>query len=258
MTTLALQAAGLCKSFGGLLAVNSVSFEVPHGTLTALIGPNGAGKTTVFNLVTNLYRPNSGDVRFYGQSIAGLPPARIAALGLVRTFQSARIFPGMTTLENALVGAHRHLRSGPVAQMAWLASARREERALVARAEALLELVGLAKFRASPATELPMGAQKLLEAVRALMARPRLLLLDEPAAGLNDSETAELSALLRAVRANGITVVVVEHNMSLVMDVADEVVVLDAGAVLARGVPARIQRDPRVIEAYIGQSAEAD
>jgi len=256
MTVKALEAIGLSKSFGGLLAVNNVSFDVPHGALTALIGPNGAGKTTVFNLITSLYRPDAGQVRFYRQSIAGLPAARIAALGLVRTFQSARIFPGITTLENALVGAHRHLRSGPLAQMAWLASARREERALVARAEALLELVGLAPFRSSPATELPMGAQKLLEAVRALMARPRLLLLDEPAAGLNDSETAELSALLRAMRANGITVVVVEHNMSLVMDVADEVVVLDAGAVLARGVPADIQRDPRVIEAYIGQGAE--
>jgi branched-chain amino acid transport system ATP-binding protein len=256
MNPKALEAVGLSKAFGGLLAVNNVSFEVPHGALTALIGPNGAGKTTVFNLVTNLYRPDAGEVRFYGRSIAGLPPGRIAVLGLVRTFQSARIFPGMTTLENALVGAHRHLRRGPLAQMAWLASARGEERALLARAEALLELVGLAPFRSSPATELPMGAQKLLEVVRALMARPRLLLLDEPAAGLNDSETAELSALLRAVRANGITVVVVEHNMSLVMDVADEVVVLDAGAVLARGAPGEIQRNARVIEAYIGQSAE--
>jgi len=253
---LALEAIGLSKKFGGLLAVNNVSFEVPHGTLTALIGPNGAGKTTLFNLITNLYRADSGEVRFYGQALAALPPGRIAALGLIRTFQSARIFPGMTTLENALVGAHRHLRAGPLAQMAWLASARSEERALVARAEALLDLAGLAPFRSAPATELPMGAQKLLEVVRALMARPRLLLLDEPAAGLNDSETAELSALLRAVRANGITVVVVEHNMSLVMDVADEIVVLDAGSVLARGVPAEIQRDARVIEAYIGHDAE--
>ena len=256
MNAMALEAIGLSKRFGGLLAVNNVSFAVPHGTLTALIGPNGAGKTTLFNLITNLYRPDSGDVRFYGESIASLSPGRIAGLGLVRTFQSARIFPGMTTLENALVGAHRHVHAGPLSQMAWLASARREESALVARAEALLELVGLAPFRSSPATELPMGAQKLLEVVRALMARPRLLLLDEPAAGLNDSETAELSALLRAVRANGITVVVVEHNMSLVMGVADEVVVLDAGAVLAHGVPAEIQRDLRVIEAYIGQNAE--
>jgi branched-chain amino acid transport system ATP-binding protein len=252
----ALQAIGLSKAFGGLVAVNDVSFTVPHGTLTALIGPNGAGKTTLFNLITNLYRPDAGDVLFHGESIAGFPPERIAGLGLTRTFQSARIFPGMTTLENALVGAHRHLRGGPLAQMAWLRSVRDEERRITARADALLELVGLAPCRSAPATTLPMGAQKLLEVVRALMARPRLLLLDEPAAGLNDSETAELSALLSAVRANGITVVVVEHNMSLVMEVADEVIVLDAGAVLARGVPAEIQRDRRVIEAYIGQSAE--
>ena len=255
MTPAALEAIGLSKAFGGLVAVNDVSFSVPQGTLTALIGPNGAGKTTLFNLITNLYRPDAGDVRFHGASIAGLAPERIAGLGLTRTFQSARIFPGMTTLENALVGAHRHLRGGALAQMAWLPAVRDEERRVTARAEALLELVGLAPFRSAPATTLPMGAQKLLEVVRALMARPRLLLLDEPAAGLNDSETAELTALLSAVRANGITVVVVEHNMSLVMEVADEVVVLDAGAVLARGVPADIQRDLRVIEAYIGQGA---
>jgi branched-chain amino acid transport system ATP-binding protein len=252
----ALEAIGLSKTFGGLVAVNDVSFTVAQGTLTALIGPNGAGKTTLFNLITNLYRPDAGDVRFHGKSIAGFAPERIAGLGLTRTFQSARIFPGMTTLENALVGAHRHLRGGPLAQMAWLPSVRDEERRITARAEALLELVGLAPFRSAPATTLPMGAQKLLEVVRALMARPRLLLLDEPAAGLNDSETAELSALLSAVRANGITVVVVEHNMSLVMEVADEVIVLDTGSVLARGTPAEIQRDGRVIAAYIGQGAE--
>ena len=254
----ALQVIGLVKHFGGLLAVDNVSFSVPHGTLTALIGPNGAGKTTVFNLVTNLYRLDTGQVLLYGKSLARLAPVQIAGLGLVRTFQSARIFPGMTTLENALAGAHRLLRCGPFAQMLWRAQARQEERALVARAEALLELVGLAPFRSAPATELPMGAQKLLEVVRALMARPRLLLLDEPAAGLNDSETAELAALLRAVRASGITVVVVEHNMSLVMDVADEVVVLDAGAVLARGAPAEIQHYASVIEAYIGQDTAED
>ncbi|HUY01769.1 MAG TPA: ABC transporter ATP-binding protein [Rhodocyclaceae bacterium] len=255
MSTAALYVRGLAKTFGGLRAVDDVSFTVPHGSLTALIGPNGAGKTTLFNLITNFYRPDAGDVRFYGESLAGVAPGRIAERGLVRTFQSARIFPGMTTLENALVGAHLQVRAGPLAQMLWLGSARREERALFARAEALLELVGLAAQRDSAATDLPMGAQKLLEVVRALMARPRLLLLDEPAAGLNDSETAELAALLRAIRANGITVVLVEHNMSLVMGVADQVVVLDAGTVLASGTPAQMQSDRRVIEAYIGQDA---
>ena len=257
MSASALEVVRLAKTFGGLRAVDDVSFTVPHGSLTALIGPNGAGKTTVFNLITNFFRPDAGEARFYGTSLAGLAPGHIAALGLVRTFQSARIFPGMTTLENALVGAHLQVRTGPMGQMLWLPAAGREERALTHRAEALLDLVGLAADRDIPATELPMGAQKLLEVVRALMARPRLLLLDEPAAGLNDSETAELAALLRAVRANGITVALVEHNMSLVMGVADQVVVLDAGKLLASGTAMQMQSDARVIEAYIGQDAEA-
>jgi len=256
MTAVALEVVHLGKTFGGLRAVDDVSFAVPNGSLTALIGPNGAGKTTVFNLITNFFRPDTGEARLYGRSLARVVPERIATLGLVRTFQSARIFPGMTTIENALVGAHMNLSAGPLAQMLWLASARREERALVARAEALLELVGLAAHRDAAASELPMGAQKLLEVVRALMARPRLLLLDEPAAGLNDSETAELAALLRAVRSNDITVTIVEHNMSLVMGVADQVVVLDAGKVLASGTAAQMQSDPGVIEAYIGKEAE--
>ena len=257
MSAAALEVVDLCKTFGGLRAVDSVSFNVPSGSLTALIGPNGAGKTTVFNLITNFFRPDTGEVRYFGASLTGLEPGRIAALGLVRTFQSARIFPGMTTLENALVGAHQQVRAGPLRQMFWSGQSRREERALIRRAEALLELVGLSAERQVPATELPMGAQKLLEVVRALMARPRLLLLDEPAAGLNDSETAELAALLRAVRANNITVAVVEHNMSLVMGVADQVVVLDAGKLLASGTPAQMQSDARVIEAYIGQDEGA-
>jgi branched-chain amino acid transport system ATP-binding protein len=183
----------------------------------------------------------------------GLAPADIAALGLVRTFQAARIFPGMTTLENVLAGAHLHVRSHPWRQMLWLPAARREERELEERAEALLDLAGLAAFRDAAATDLPMGAQKLLEVIRALMARPRVVLLDEPAAGLNDAETAELASLLCAVRDSGITVVVVEHNMSLVMSVADQVIVLDVGAVVAAGTPAEIRRNPRVIEAYVGQ-----
>jgi branched-chain amino acid transport system ATP-binding protein len=249
----ALQAERLSKSFGGLRATGDVSFEVPHGSLTALIGPNGAGKTTLFNLITNFYAPDAGEVRFYGNSLAGRAPGAIAAMGLVRTFQSARIFPGMTALENVLAGAHLHVRAHALAQMLWLPGARREEAALVRKAEALLDLVGLAAFRDTAATELPMGGQKMLEVIRAMMARPRLVLLDEPAAGLNDAETAELAALLRAVRDSGVTVMVVEHNMSLVMGVADQVIVLDAGSVVASGTPAQIQSDQRVIEAYVGQ-----
>jgi branched-chain amino acid transport system ATP-binding protein len=257
MTPMALEVIGLTKTFGGLRAVDGVSFEVPAGSLSALIGPNGSGKTTLFNLITNLYRADGGTVRLFGAALAEAADWRIAAEGVVRTFQTARVFPGMTALENVLAGAHRHVRAGALRQMLWLGPARREERALMAQADALLELVGLAQFRDTAATDLPMGAQKLLEVIRALMARPRLLLLDEPAAGLNDGETAELALLLRAVRDSGVTLLVVEHNMSLVMGVADEVIVLDAGAVVARGSPGEIQRNPRVIEAYIGQPEEA-
>ena len=255
MTPPALEAIGLTKSFGGVRAANDVSVAVPEGSLTALIGPNGAGKTTLFNLVTRLVEPDAGEVRFRGRTLAGLAPAEIASLGLVRTFQSARIFPGMTALENVLAGAHLHVRARPWRQMLWLPAARREERTLAERADALLDLAGLSPFRDAAATDLPMGAQKLLEVIRALMARPRVVLLDEPAAGLNDAETAELASLLRAVRDSGITVVVVEHNMSLVMGVADQVIVLDVGTIVAAGTPAEIQKNPRVIEAYVGQGA---
>jgi branched-chain amino acid transport system ATP-binding protein len=249
----ALEASGLAKTFGGLRAVDDVSFTVPDGSLTALIGPNGAGKTTLFNLVTNLFPPDAGEIRFYGTALTGMQPSAIADLGLLRTFQTARVFPGMTALENILVGANRHLRSSPLRQALWLAGA--EERATLARARALLDLVGLAPFADVAATSLPMGGQKLVEVCRALMARPRLLLLDEPAAGLNDAETAELAVLLRAVRDSGVAILVVEHNMSLVMDVADQVIVLDLGRLLTQGTPAEVQRDARVIKAYLGVEA---
>jgi branched-chain amino acid transport system ATP-binding protein len=258
MTAPALEGVHLSKNFGGVRAVDDVSFAIPAGSLSALIGPNGAGKTTVFNMVTNLFPPSSGEVRFFGTDLAGLPPYRIATLGLVRTFQAARVFPGMTALENVLAGAHMHLRGGIVSQMLWKARARSEERALAAKADALLEAVGLAPFRDVAATELPMGSQKLLEVIRALMSHPRMLLLDEPAAGLNDSETAELASLLIAIRESGMTILVVEHNMSLVMGIADQVIVLDAGTIVASGSPAEIRRDPRVIEAYIGAQPETE
>ena len=254
MSEAALELVGLDKNFGGLHAVNQVSFTVPHGSLTAVIGPNGAGKTTVFNLVTGLYRPDAGEARFYGESLLDLTPVKVAARGLIRTFQSARIYPGMTALENVLAGAHLRLKASALSQMLWLGGARREERELTARADALFDLVGLRPFRDVAATDLPMGGQKMLEVIRALMSQPRLLLLDEPAAGLNDAETAELAELLRAIRDAGISVVVVEHNMSLVMGVADQVIVLDAGSVVACGSPQEIQRDARVIAAYVGST----
>jgi branched-chain amino acid transport system ATP-binding protein len=249
----ALQVTGLSKRFGGLLATSNVSFDVADGSLTALIGPNGAGKTTLFNLITNLITASGGQVRFYGTSLSGLSPIQIANLGLIRTFQTARVFPGMTVVENVMMGHHRVFRASVLSQMLWLPKACAHERKLRERAQALLRLVALDQFQEAHAADLPMGAQKLLEVIRALMSRPRLLLLDEPAAGLNDTETAELAVLLRAVRASGVTVLLVEHNMPLVMGIADHIIVLEAGSLLAAGPPADIQRDARVIAAYLGQ-----
>ena len=257
MSKIALKVVNVSKNFGGLAAISDVSLEVPDGSLTALIGPNGAGKTTLFNLITNLFPSTAGEMFFYDTALARLSPGDIAALGLIRTFQTARVFPGLTVLENVLVGGHNQVRRNAVQQMLWLPSARSEERQLTARADALLDMVGLSRFRQDAATDLPMGAQKILDVIRALMARPRLLLLDEPAAGLNDSETAELASLLRAVRNNGVTVMVVEHNMSLVMGVADRVMVLDAGTLVASGSPQEIRQNARVIEAYVGHDEVA-
>ena len=248
-----LSVNNLTKSFGGLKATNDVTFDVAPHQVTAMIGPNGAGKTTVFNLITNLLSKDRGQVLFLGRDLAGLSAVKIADMGLIRTFQSARVFPGMTAIENVMVGGHRLALHSGASQTLWLSSARSEERRMLRRAEEMLELVGLAAFRDTHATELPMGAQKLLEVVRALMAQPKLLCLDEPAAGLNDTETQELANLLRAIRTLGIPVLIVEHNMSLVMNVADQVVVIDSGAIIAKGTPAEIQSNQQVIEAYLGR-----
>lgn len=252
MSEILLNATGLNRSFGGLKATNNVSFDVRDRSITALIGPNGAGKTTVFNLVTNLFPADSGEILFSGHRIEKVAPMKIAELGLIRTFQTARVFPGMTVLENVMVGRSRLFKIGLLSQAFWSPACHQAERDLVRRAEALLELAGLAHYRDHHAIELPMGAQKMLEILRALMAQPKLLLLDEPAAGLNDTETAELGSLLLTIQASGITVLLVEHNMNLVMGVADHIVVLETGAVIATGTPAEIQRNQRVIKAYLG------
>ncbi len=248
-----LSVRGLSKSFGGLKAINDVSFDAAPHQVTAMIGPNGAGKTTVFNLITNILAKDAGQITFLGRDLASMSAVRIAELGLIRTFQSARVFPGMTALENVMVGGHRLGRHSLAGQTLWLRGARDEERRMCRRAEEMLNLAGLSFFADMHATELPMGAQKLLEVVRALMAQPKLLCLDEPAAGLNDTETAGLANLLRAIRVLGIPVLIVEHNMSLVMSVADHIVVIDSGSLIAAGAPAEIQKNTRVIEAYLGR-----
>ena len=242
----------LTKSFGGLKAIDDVTFDAAPNQVTAMIGPNGAGKTTVFNLITNLLSKDAGQVMFLGRDLAGMSAVKIAEMGLIRTFQSARVFSGMTAIENVMVGGHRLASRSGASEMLWLKASRNEERHVLGRAEQMLELVGLAPFKHTHATELPMGAQKLLEVIRALMAQPKLLCLDEPAAGLNDTETQELANLLRAIRTLGIPVLIVEHNMSLVMNVADHVVVMDSGAIIAAGAPNEIQKNSRVIEAYLG------
>jgi branched-chain amino acid transport system permease protein len=253
----ALEVRGLSKSFGGVAAVQDASFTVPEGSLTALIGPNGAGKSTMFNLVTNLYQPDKGEVILRGRPITGLRSDRITSLGLFRTFQTARVFPQLTVLDNVLVGGYRLGRAGYLAQSLRLPRSRREERRMEARARRLLDVMSLADRADQRAAVLPLAAQKYLELARALMARPSVVLFDEPAAGMNDAETAELGMILRAVRDTGHTVVVVEHNMSLVMGVCDQVVVMDAGSVIAAGPPQAVQNDPLVISAYFG-AAEAN
>ncbi len=250
-TTL-LEVRHLNKNFGGLQAISDVSFVIPEGKLIALIGPNGAGKTTVFNVISNLFPASSGDVLLAGKSLIGLSATQIASLGLIRTFQSARVFPGMTVLENVMVGRHRMMQTNLFDQMFWLPRYRRAETDIYTRARQLLDIVGLTQFRDSHAIDLPMGAQKMLEVIRAVVACPRILLLDEPAAGLNDAETADLAALLRAICDSGITIMLVEHNMPLVMGIADEVLVMETGRLIMSGKPQVVQRDPRVIEAYLG------
>ncbi len=249
----ALAVRELTKTFGGLTAVSDVTLAVPEGSIAAVIGPNGAGKSTLFNLVSNLYRPDRGGVELYGQSISGLSPSNIAKRGLFRTFQTSRVFSGLNVLENVLVGACRFEKATYPELLVWARRARREETEIVRRAKAIMEALELDRWADQPGSVLPLAAQKHLDIARALMSKARLLLFDEPGAGMNDTETMALGALLLAVRDAGHSLLVVDHNMALVMGIADQVTVMDRGAVIASGSATAVQSDPAVIDAYFGQ-----
>lgn len=246
----------LSRNFGGLMAVDGVSFEVAAGEIFGLIGPNGAGKTTLFNMMTGLTVPSSGSVRYGDHDLGRLSPHRIAQLGVARTFQNIRLFGQLSVLHNVLIGRHLHTHSSVLAGMFGLPQARREEQQARARALELLDLVGLADRAAVQASSLPYGDQRRLEIARALALEPRLLLLDEPAAGMNPNEKQSLSDFIREVRRRfDLTVLLIEHHVPLVMGLCDRIAVLNFGELIALGDPAQVQGDRGVIEAYLGEEA---
>jgi ABC-type branched-subunit amino acid transport system ATPase component len=247
-----LALSGVARSFGGLRAVDGVSFSVRPGAVHGLIGPNGAGKTTVINLVSGLLAPGEGTIRLGEREIQGLAPERIAGLGVARTFQNIRLFPDLSARDNVLVGRHLRRRASLAARLLLLASARREEEDAAGRAGALLERVGLPERAHQHAKHLSYGEQRRVEIARALAGEPRLLLLEEPTAGMNPVEVQAVAALIRSVAAEGHSVLLVEHNVRLVMDVCDTITVLDFGKVIAEGPPAAVARDPAVVAAYLG------
>ena len=246
---------GLSKQFGGVKAVQDVSFTIQGGTVHSVIGPNGAGKTTLFNLITGIYTPSSGSIEFEGAAVAGQAPADLARLGMSRTFQNLQVCMNMSAIENVMVGAHLRLSQNLLASLLHLPGLRRADRACRDEAAELMSFVGVGAYRDAHASQMSYGALKRLEIARALAAKPKMILLDEPAAGLNDTETHEIEALIRKIAESGVTVVLVEHDMKLVMNLSDHILVLDYGKKLAEGTAAEVRANPDVIAAYLGASA---
>jgi len=250
-----LDVSGLCMRFGGLLAVNEVALQVAEGQIVSLIGPNGAGKTTVFNCLTGFYKPSAGSIRFRGEEVSGMPGFKLARKGMVRTFQHVRLFKQMSVVENLLVAQHHHMNTNMLAGLLKTPGFRRSEKEALDRARQWLERTGLLEFANRTAGTLAYGQQRRLEIARCMVTRPTLLMLDEPAAGLNPRETADLQELIAELRReHGLTILLIEHDMKLVMGISDQVVVINQGCPLATGTPEQVCRDPEVIKAYLGET----
>lgn len=253
-----LEITNITKTFGGLKAISDVTFSLEKGRIVSIIGPNGAGKTSFFNTLTGIYKPDSGSITFNGKSLLGLRPDQIAACGIARTFQNIRLFPDMTVIENIMVGMHIHYKQSALAILFRLESFKKEERESEQKALRLMKYVGLHNVENELAKNLPYGAQRRLEIARALAADPQLLLLDEPAAGMNPQETEDIIQLFRNIRDKmGITILLIEHDMRVVMNISEDICVMDYGVKIAQGTPAEIRNNTRVIEAYLGRGAVA-